>query len=62
MYGLTECKRVSILDAKEYFKKHNSVGKPIKGTRCWIIDKKVKKLTDQEPKVELVVQGETCNY
>lgn len=57
MYGLTECKRVSILDAKEYFKKHNSVGKPIKGTRCWIIDKKGKKINKPGTKGELVVQG-----
>ena len=42
MYGLTECKRVSILRSKEYLKKYYTVGKPIKGTNCWLIDKKGK--------------------
>ncbi len=57
MYGLTECKRVSILDASQYLQKYNSVGKPIKGTKCWIIDKKNKKINKPGIKGELVVQG-----
>ena len=57
MYGLTECKRVSILDPKEYIKKPDSVGVPIKGTRCWIIDTKGKKISKPGIKGELVVQG-----
>ena len=57
MYGLTECKRVSILNPKEYFKKYNSVGKPIKGTKCWIIDRNGKKIDEPGIKGELVVQG-----
>ena len=57
MYGLTECKRVSILNSKEYAKKYNSVGKPIKETKCWIIDEKGKKIYKPGIKGELVVQG-----
>ena len=44
MYGLSECKRVSILNHKKFLQKNNTVGKPIKGTKCWIVDKKDKKL------------------
>lgn len=57
MYGLTECKRVSILNPKHYFKMPNSVGKPIKGTRCWIVDAKGKKINKPGVKGELIVQG-----
>ncbi len=57
MYGLTECKRVSILRSKEYLKKYYTVGKPIKGTNCWLIDKKGKKIKKSGIKGELVVKG-----
>jgi acyl-coenzyme A synthetase/AMP-(fatty) acid ligase len=38
MYGLTECKRVSILDSKHLSSRVNSVGQPIPGTECYIVD------------------------
>ena len=57
MYGLTECKRVSILDSQEYSNKSNSVGKPIKGTKCWVINNKGKKINKIGIKGELVVKG-----
>ncbi|PWW06132.1 acyl-CoA synthetase (AMP-forming)/AMP-acid ligase II [Paenibacillus cellulosilyticus] len=38
MYGLTECKRVSILDPADYSRKSKSVGKPLPGTACYIVD------------------------
>jgi amino acid adenylation domain-containing protein len=38
MYGLTECKRVSILDSNYLEVKPDSVGKPLEGTKCFIID------------------------
>lgn len=40
MYGLTECKRVSILKDHELSKKPNSVGKPIDGVTCFVKDEK----------------------
>jgi acyl-CoA synthetase (AMP-forming)/AMP-acid ligase II len=36
MYGLTECKRVSILPPEDIDRKPGSVGLPLPGTRCWI--------------------------
>ncbi|TVX92759.1 class I adenylate-forming enzyme family protein [Paenibacillus agilis] len=39
MYGLTECKRVAILPAEEARVKVGSVGKPIPGTTCKVINK-----------------------
>jgi amino acid adenylation domain-containing protein len=44
MYGLTECKRVSILPSNEMITKIDSVGKPLPETNCWIIDKEGKPL------------------
>lgn len=38
MYGLTECKRVSILASEEVSRKGKSVGKPLPGTKCFIVD------------------------
>mgnify|MGYP001243471557 FL=1 len=55
MYGLTECKRVSILDYNRYPKKRNSVGLPLKSTKCWIVDKNKNKIFNK--KGELVVEG-----
>lgn len=56
MYGLTECKRVSILTPDEYELHPNSVGRPLDGTRAWVAN------DDGEPLPpgnigELVVQG-----
>ena len=56
MYGLTECKRVSILDYNKFPDKRNSVGLPLKSTKCWVVDKNKKKLRINQ-KGELVVQG-----
>ncbi len=56
MYGLTECKRVSILEPSEVRRKSGSVGKPLPETRCLVVDKKSQPLpTDTEG--ELVVFG-----
>ena len=49
MYGLTECKEFQFL-MQRIFQKHNSVGKPIKELDVGLLIKKVKKLTNQEPR------------
>ncbi|MCR8843202.1 acyl--CoA ligase [Paenibacillus sp. SC116] len=56
MYGLTECKRVAILPAEEARVKVGSVGKPIPGTTCKVINKEG---CEAEPfeTGELVVSG-----
>lgn len=56
MYGLTECKRVSILQADMIKKKIGSVGKPIKGVECFVLDEKSKKI-QKNGIGELVVIG-----
>lgn len=56
MYGLTECKRVSILDADEINDKMESVGKPLPETLCWIVDEHNNILPPGRIG-ELVVQG-----
>jgi acyl-coenzyme A synthetase/AMP-(fatty) acid ligase len=38
MYGLTECKRVAILPPAELERRPTSVGRPLPGTRCEIVD------------------------
>lgn len=38
MFGLTECKRVSILLSSEIDRRPGSVGRPLAGTRCEIVD------------------------
>jgi acyl-coenzyme A synthetase/AMP-(fatty) acid ligase len=38
MYGLTECKRVSILLPEERARKPGSVGRPLDGTRVYVLD------------------------
>jgi acyl-CoA synthetase (AMP-forming)/AMP-acid ligase II len=38
MFGLTECKRVSILLPSELAQRPTSVGRPLDGTRCSIVD------------------------
>ena len=39
MFGLTECKRVSIMLPSEYPTRPRSVGRPLDGTRCFVVDK-----------------------
>ncbi|WP_028596133.1 class I adenylate-forming enzyme family protein [Paenibacillus assamensis] len=56
MYGLTECKRVAILPAEEARVKVGSVGKPIPGTTCKVINKEGGEAAPFEIG-ELVVRG-----
>jgi amino acid adenylation domain-containing protein len=56
MFGLTECKRVSILPPADYERKSESVGKPLPDTECLIVDADGKLLPPGEIG-ELVVRG-----
>lgn len=56
MYGLTECKRVSILLPSELKDKSNSVGKPLDNVSCFIVDDNDINLPPGEVG-ELVVEG-----
>lgn len=56
MYGLTECKRVSILSPADFKGHEGSVGKPLPGTRAFVVDKNNKRLKANEVG-ELVVEG-----
>ena len=56
MYGLTECKRVSILSPSDYKGHEKSVGKPIPGTSAYVIDTNGNKLNENETGI-LVVSG-----
>lgn len=57
MYGLTECKRVSILLPEEYLSKKGSVGRPLSGTHVWVCDEHGASLIPGEIG-ELVVAGD----
>jgi len=57
MYGLTECKRVSILLPEEHMSKRGSVGRPLPGTQVWVCDEHGVSLMPGEVG-ELVVAGE----
>lgn len=56
MYGLTECKRVSILPKGQINGHEQSVGKPLPGTKVFVVDSKGKKLPPGDIG-ELVVEG-----
>ncbi|MEK5364683.1 class I adenylate-forming enzyme family protein [Bacillus sp. FSL R5-0654] len=56
MYGLTECKRVSILKPDEIANKPGSVGKPLRGVKCYVVNEQGNKLKAGEIG-ELVVEG-----
>lgn len=56
MYGLTECKRVSILTESENIKYRASVGKPLTGTEVYVIDHDGEKLPPNHIG-ELVIEG-----
>ncbi|HEY0733451.1 MAG TPA: AMP-binding protein [Herpetosiphonaceae bacterium] len=56
MFGLTECKRVSILPPADYKRKSESVGKPLPDTECLIVDADGQPLPAGEIG-ELVVRG-----
>lgn len=57
MYGLTECKRVSILTPEEYLKHKNSVGRPISCCDVKIVDAEGEEV-ECGSMGELVVSGE----
>lgn len=56
MYGLTECKRVSILQPEHLAVKPGSVGTPLPGTSCAVIDERGLQLPPYKVG-ELVVHG-----
>lgn len=56
MFGLTECKRVSILLPEEMAARPGSVGRPLVGTEVYVIDEEGQRLPPGEPG-ELVVRG-----
>lgn len=56
MFGLTECKRVSILLPSEIDERPASVGRPLTGTRCEIVDENGDRLPPNEVG-QLVVRG-----
>jgi amino acid adenylation domain-containing protein len=56
MFGLTECKRTSILDPREYPDKPGSVGRPLPDTECLIVGEHGQLLPPGEIG-ELVVRG-----
>ncbi|MCH0566848.1 MULTISPECIES: class I adenylate-forming enzyme family protein [unclassified Streptomyces] len=58
MYGMTECKRVSILDPAEYATHPDSVGRPIPGDHVRIVGADGRTLPPGETG-EIVVWGET---
>ncbi|WP_207696110.1 hypothetical protein DOK67_0000689 [Enterococcus sp. DIV0212c] len=56
MYGITECKRVSILTPDEFKEKKGSVGKPIPGVEVFLVNENILKLK-KKGFGELVVKG-----
>lgn len=56
MFGLTECKRISILLPEELPRKPGSVGRPLDDTECVIVDQKGRPVAAGEIG-ELVVRG-----
>lgn len=56
MYGLTECKRVSILTPDEIDERPCSVGLPLDGTQAWVVDECSNPVKPGETG-ELVVEG-----
>ncbi|GAA0467648.1 long-chain-fatty-acid--CoA ligase [Paractinoplanes deccanensis] len=56
MFGLTECKRVAILDPAELDRRRGSVGRPLTDTECLVVDEQGRPLPAGETG-ELVVRG-----
>ncbi|MEI2358511.1 class I adenylate-forming enzyme family protein [Mesobacillus zeae] len=56
MYGLTECKRVSILQPDEMAKEADSVGRPLQNVSCYVIDENNQKVPPGTAG-QLVVEG-----
>lgn len=57
MYGLTECKRVSILTPEELERRPDSVGRPLDDTECLAIDPLTRRELPAGEVGELVVRG-----
>lgn len=57
MYGLTECKRVSILTPEELVERPASVGRPLDGTACVVVDPVTQRPVPDGDVGELVVRG-----
>jgi amino acid adenylation domain-containing protein len=56
MFGLTECKRVSIAEPNSDVERPGSVGTPLPGTEAWVVDPDGRRLPPGETG-ELVVHG-----
>jgi amino acid adenylation domain-containing protein len=56
MFGLTECKRVSIAEPNSDVERPGSVGTPLPGTEAWVVDPDGRRLPPGETG-ELVVSG-----
>jgi len=56
MFGLTECKRVSIAEPNADVERPGSVGTPLPGTEAWVVDPDGRRLPPGETG-ELVVRG-----
>jgi amino acid adenylation domain-containing protein len=56
MFGLTECKRVSIAEPNADVERPDSVGTPLPGTEAWVVDPDGRRLPPGETG-ELVVSG-----
>jgi amino acid adenylation domain-containing protein len=56
MFGLTECKRVSIAEPNADLERPGSVGTPLPGTEAWVVDPDGRRLPPGETG-ELVVRG-----
>jgi amino acid adenylation domain-containing protein len=57
MYGLTECKRVSILTPEELESRPESIGRPLDGTDCVVVDPVTQRGVPDGDVGELVVRG-----
>lgn len=57
MYGLTECKRVSILTPEELDRRPGSVGRPLDETECLVVDPLTRRELPPGEVGELVVRG-----
>jgi acyl-CoA synthetase (AMP-forming)/AMP-acid ligase II len=56
MFGLTECKRVAIMEPDGDLARPDAVGKPLPGTEVFTVDERGRRLPDGEPG-ELVIRG-----
>tara|TARA_Y100000590_G_scaffold461217_1_gene622302 strand:+ start:25213 stop:26586 length:1374 start_codon:yes stop_codon:yes gene_type:complete len=62
MYGQTEASpRITFLPWKDFYSKIDSIGKPFKGSRIYLIDKKGKKILKKNKIGEVVYQGKNVS-